>query len=196
VRVALGHHLADQHRIGALRGGRGHQAGHLDLSAQVDHPDLPVVLQAFLPRVPLDVQDRVDAHGVRVGADAGADHDQLAAERGADAPADLGRGQQRVLPLGHGDLGQVDQVADPAVDDEEREVRSHALGVHDHGRVQPHLGRQLERGAIGQGALGRAPVRHRQRERHLHPAVPGGVAVGADNAHGWSRSRRSAAGLK
>jgi hypothetical protein len=41
---------------------------------------LAVVLQPLLPREPLDVEDRVDPHGVGVGADAGTDDDELAAQ--------------------------------------------------------------------------------------------------------------------
>ena len=48
-------------------------------------------------------------------------------------------------------------MVDRAVDDEEREVGPHRLGVHEHRRVHAHLARELQRGAFG--AL---VVRHRQ----------------------------------
>ena len=92
---------------------RGDQVGHGDLGAQVDHPQLPVVLQALLPREALDVEDRVDADGVRVGADAGADHDELAPQPLPHRGVDLLGGQQRVVPLDHRHRGQVDEVAAP-----------------------------------------------------------------------------------
>ena len=86
----------------------------------------------------------------------------------------------------------------PAVDDEEGEVRPHALGVHHHGRVQAHLGRQLQGSAFGPGPFGLIAERHRQRERHLHPPVAGGVAVRSHDARHAHRSASSisAAGLK
>ncbi len=182
VRVALGHHLADQHRIGVLGRRPGHQVGHADLRPHVHHPDLPVVLQALLPRVPLDVEDRVDADRMRVGADAGADHDQLAAKRRADPQVHLGGGQHRELPFGHGNSRQIDNVADPAVHNEEGEVGPHPLGVHHHRGVQAHLARELQGSAFGPGPFGLIAERDRQRERHLHPAVPRGVTVRAHNS--------------
>jgi len=177
VRVALGDDLADQHRVGVLGGRPGHQVRHADLRPHVNHPDLPVVLQALLPRVSLDVEDRVDADRVRVGADAGADHDQLPAQRRADPQVHLGGRQDRELPFGHCHGRQVDQVTDPAVDDEEGEVGPHPLGVHHHRGVQAHLGRQLQGSAFGPGPFGLIAERHRQRERHLHPPVARGVTV-------------------
>ena len=200
VGVALGDHLADQHGVGVLSLGAGHQVRHADLGAHVHDPDLPVVLKPLLPRVSLHVEDRVDAHGVRVGADARTDHHELAAERRTDPQVHLRRREHGELPLGHGHGRQVDNVADPPVDDEEREVRPHPLGMHDHRRVQPHLGRELQRGAFGPGPLRLVTERHGQRERELHPPVPRGVAVRPDDsgrAH-WSASALSsiaAAGL-
>ena len=73
----------------------------------------------------------------------------------------------------HLDLADVDEVGDRAVDDEEGEVRAHGLGVHEQGRLQPHLGGELQ----GR-ALGALVVRQREGERDLHHAVAGGVAVG------------------
>ena len=84
VGVPLGDDLGDQDSVGALRPGLLDQLRHQHLGAEVHHLDLAVVLQPLLPREPLDVQDRVDADGVGVGADAGADHDQLAAQSRLD----------------------------------------------------------------------------------------------------------------
>ena len=84
VGVALGDDLGDEHGVGLLRAGPVHELRDGDLGAEVHDLDLAVVLQALLPREPLDVEDRVDAHRVRVGADAGADHDQSAAHRSLD----------------------------------------------------------------------------------------------------------------
>ena len=87
VRVALGDHLGDQDRVGLLLAGPLDELGHGDLGAEVHHLDLAVVLQALLPREALDVEDRVDADGVRVGADAGADDDEPAAQAAAGSRA-------------------------------------------------------------------------------------------------------------
>jgi len=59
-----------------------------------------------------------------------------------------------------------------AVHDEEGEVRADRLGVDEYRRGQPHLGGQLERGALGQ-----LVVRDGQGEGHLDHAVAGRVAV-------------------
>ena len=107
VRVALGDDLADQHRVRVLGHRAGYQVGHVHLGAEVHHPHLPVVLQALLACVPLDVEDRVDPDRVRVGADAGPEHHHLPAEAGPDAQVDLGGGQHRELPLRHRYLRQV-----------------------------------------------------------------------------------------
>ena len=80
------------------------QLGHRDLGAEVHDLDLAVVLEPLLPREALDVEDRVDADRVRVGADAGADDDQPAAQRALDRGVDLLGGQQRVVALDHLDL--------------------------------------------------------------------------------------------
>jgi len=63
---------------GLLRPRPFHQFRHRDLGAEVHHAQLPVVLQALLPGEALDVEDRVDAHRVRVRPDAAADDNQLA----------------------------------------------------------------------------------------------------------------------
>ena len=94
-------------------------------------------------------------------------------------------GRTRQFPLGHGYRRQVDNVADPPVHDEEGEVRPYPLGVHDHRGIQARiLGRQLQRGALGPGPLRLVAERHGQRERHLHPPVPGGVpCTGGRSGH-------------
>ena len=80
-------------------------------------------------------------------------HDgQPAAQPALDRGVDLLRGQQRVVALDHLHLRDVDEVVDPAVDHEEREVRAHRLGVHDQRRVDAHLVGELRRRALG--ALG------------------------------------------
>jgi hypothetical protein len=127
---------------------------------------------------------------VGVGADAGADDDQRPGEALPDRGVHLLRRQQRVLPLHHLHRGEVDQVGGAAVDDEEGEVGAHRLGVHEHRRLQTHL-----RGELQRGALGPLVVRDRERERHLHHAVAGGVAVRADHGGHAPASRRSVAGL-
>ena len=71
--------------------------GHGDLGAEVHDLQLAVVLQALLPREPLDVQDRVDADRVGVGADAAADHDEASAQRGLHRRVHLLGRQQRVV---------------------------------------------------------------------------------------------------
>ena len=62
---------------------------------------------------------------------------------GLDRGVDLLGRQQRVVALDHLDLAGVDEVVDPAVDHEEREVRAHRLAVHDQRRVHAHLVGQL-----------------------------------------------------
>ena len=73
VGVALGDDLGDEDGVGLLRAGPRDELGDEHLRAEVHDLDLAVVLQALLAREALDVEDRVDADGVRVGADAGAD---------------------------------------------------------------------------------------------------------------------------
>jgi hypothetical protein len=80
VGVLLGDDLADENGIGLGRASLGDQVGDEHLSPQVDDGDLGVVLQPLLPREALDVEDRVDPDRVSVGADAGADDDQPAAQ--------------------------------------------------------------------------------------------------------------------
>jgi hypothetical protein len=74
VRVALRDHLRHQHRVGPPLPGRLHQIRYGHLRAHVRHRQLPVVLETLLAGDALEVEDRVDADGVRVGADARADH--------------------------------------------------------------------------------------------------------------------------
>ena len=157
--VALGHDLGDEHGVGLLGTGPLDQLGHRDLGAEVHDLELAVVLEALLPREPLDVEDRVDADRVGVGADAAADHDEAATQRPLHRRVDLLGREQRVVALDHLDLAGVDQVVDPAVDHEEREVRAHRLGVRDQRRVHAHLVGELDGGTLGD--LG---VRHRQGE--------------------------------
>ena len=108
VGVLLGDDLADQDRVGLLGLGASDEVGHEDLGAEVDDLDLGVVLQALLPREALDVEDRVDADGVRIGADAGPHDDEPALERVPDPGVDLLGAEQRELPLDDLDLSQVD----------------------------------------------------------------------------------------
>jgi hypothetical protein len=110
VRVPLRHDLADEDRVGAFRLRPGDEVWDRDLGAEVHDSDLPVGLQALLPRVALDVEYRVNADGVSVGPYARANDDELAAKAGANAQVYLRRRQQRELPLGDRHLGQVDQV--------------------------------------------------------------------------------------
>ncbi len=190
VGVALGDHLRDQHGVGPLLLRPGDQLRHRDLGPEVHHPQLAVVLQPLLPREPLDVEDRVDPDGVRVGPDAGADDDEAALQRLLDRRVRLLRGQQREVALDDLDLVGVDQVVGPAVHDEEREARPHRSGVRDQHRVQTHpLGELRGRPLRDLG------VRDGKGEAELHHPVAGGVAVGAHDAHG-AASRRSRAGLR
>jgi hypothetical protein len=153
VSVALGDHLGDQHGVGSLGPGAIDEVGHGDLRAEVDDLQLAVVLQPLLPREPLDVEDRVDADRVCVRADAGADDDQAPAQAALDRSVHLLRGEQGVVTLDDLDLAGVDQVVDPSVHDEEREVGPHRLRVHHHGGIDAHLAGQL-----GGRALGDLPV--------------------------------------
>src|SRR3954452_18841689 len=57
VRLALGDHLRHQDRIRLLRLRPAYQFGYGDLSTEIHHLELAVVLQALLPREALDVQD-------------------------------------------------------------------------------------------------------------------------------------------
>jgi hypothetical protein len=201
VGVALGDHLGDQHRVRLLRDRPLDQLGHGHLGAEVHHLELPVVLQALLPREALDVEDGVDADGVCVGADAAADHHQTPPHRALDGRVGLLRGEQRVVTFDDLDGAGVDEVVDPPVDDEEGEALPHRLGVHHQGGVHAHLV-----GELGGGALRDLGVRHGQREAELHHAVAGGVAVRADRAagvvgracrdHGHRPSRISVAGFQ
>jgi hypothetical protein len=59
---------------------------------------------------------------VGVGADAGSDDDELAAQQLSDRQVGVLGRQERVLALDDVDLVEVDQVGRAAVDDEEREV--------------------------------------------------------------------------
>ena len=77
------------------------ELGHGDLGAEVDHPQLAVVLQPLLPREALDVEDGVNAHRVRVGADAAPDDDHPTPHRPLDRGVDLLGGQQLVVTLDH-----------------------------------------------------------------------------------------------
>ena len=107
-----------------------------------------------------------------------ADDDQPAAQRALDRGVDLLGRQQRVVALDDLDRVGVDEVVDPAVDDEEREVRAHRLGVHDQRRVHAHLVGELQRGALGDAwSAGSGSVK-----LSLHHAVAGGVAVRPDDA--------------
>ena len=189
VGVALGDDLRDEDGVGLLLAGGLDELRHGDLGAEVHDLELAVVLQALLPREALDVEDRVDADRVRVGADAAADHDQAPAHRALDRGVGLLGRQQRVVALDDLDGAGVDEVVDPAVDDEEGEALPHRLGVHDQRGVHAHLVGELHRGALGD--LG---VLDGQGEGQLHHAVAGGVAVRADQAH-LSPSRISVAGL-
>ncbi len=198
VGVALGDDLADEDGVGLLGRRPFDELGHEDLRTEVDDPDLPVVLEALLASEALDVEDRIDPHGVGVRADARAHDDELAPEPAADREVDLLGGERRVLALDHVHRGHVDEVPDAAVDDEEGEVRPHRLRMHEHRRVHAHL-----RGELHCRPLGALVVRERQRERHLDHAVTRRVAVrpddlrlrhgGLDGAHG--PSRMSVAGL-
>jgi hypothetical protein len=190
VGVALGDHLRDEHGVGLLLAGGLDQLRDGHLGAEVHDLELAVVLQALLPREPLDVEDRVDADGVGVGADAAAHDHQAAPQRTLDGRVGLLGRQQRVVALDHLDGARVDQVVDPAVDDEEREPLPHRLGVRDQRRVHPHLVGELEGRPLGD--LG---VLDRQREADLHHPVAGGVAVRADRTAHASPSRISLAGL-
>ena len=100
------------------------------------------------------------------------DDDELAAQPLLDLRVDLLRGQQGELPLDDDDVADVDEVGDRAVDDEEREVGAHRLGVHEQRGLQPHL-----RGQLQGRPLGALVVRERKREGDLDHAVAGGVAV-------------------
>ena len=177
VGVALGDDLGDQDGVGLLLAGALDELGHGDLGAEVHDLELAVVLQALLAREPLDVEDRVDADRVGVGADAAADDDQAAPQRALDRGVGLLGRQQRVVALDDLDGAGVDQVVHAAVDDEEGEALPHRLGVHDQGRVHAHLVGELDGRALGD--LG---VLDRQGEAELHHAVAGGVAVRADRA--------------
>ena len=190
VGVLLGDDLRDQHGIRSDLARRVDQFGHEHLGAEVVHRHLAVVLQPLLPREPLDVEDRVDPHRVGVGADARTDDDELAAQPLADLGVGVAGGQQRELPLVDDDVAHVDEVGDRPVDDEEREVRAHRLGVHEQRRLEPHLGRELER-----GTLGTLVVRQGQGEGHLHHAVAGRVAVGAHDRAGLRQARLAGKGV-
>ena len=110
---------------------------------------------------------------------------------GPDDEIDRLSRQQRIFPLSDFDRREVNEVAHPAVHDEEREVGPHRFAVHDHRGVEAHLVRQLLGGAFGAGVL-----RNRQGERDLHHAVAGGVAVRPDDRTAHEASSSSAdAGL-
>ncbi len=101
----------------------------------------------------------------------------------------LGRRQQRVGPLLDVDRVEVDQVPHAAVDDEERVAAVDGVAVHDHRGLDAHLGRQLQCGALRPGT-----GRHGQRERRLHHAVAGRVAVRPDDRPAPAIMAISAAG--
>ncbi len=174
VGVALGDDLGDQHGVGLLLARGLDELGHRDLGTEVHDLELAVVLQALLAREALDVEDRVDADGVRIGADAAADHDQAPAQRSLDRGVGLLGREERVVPLDDLDGAGVDEVVDPPVDDEEGEALPHRLGVHDQRGIHAHLVGELHRGTLGH--LG---VLDGEGEGQLHHAVAGGVAVGA-----------------
>lgn len=112
--------------------------------------------------------------GVR--ADARTDDDELATQPLTDGGVDLLGGQERVVALVDGDLGEVDEVGHRAVDDEEGVRLADGGGVHEQGRIQAHLPGELQRPAVGELA-----VRDGQAEGQLDHAVPGRVAVRTDD---------------
>jgi hypothetical protein len=175
--VTLGDHLRDEHGVGLLLDGVGHEVRHRDLRAEVHHLQLAVVLQTLLPGESLDVEDRVDADGVGVGPDAAAHHDQPTVQGRLHEAVDLLRRQQGIVALDDLDRRGIDQVVHPAVDDEEGEVRPHRPGMHDQRRIESHLPRELRRRPLGQLGVG-----HRQGEGHLDHPVTGRVAVRAEQA--------------
>ena len=173
--IALRDDLGDQHGVGTLSLRSRDQGRHGDLGPEVDDLQLAVVLKAFLPRKPLDVQDRVDSDRVGISADAGSDHDQPPPQGLLDRVVDLVRGEQWVVPLDDLDSREVDQVTDPAIDHEEREALPHRMGMGDQRGLDPHLLRQLQGSPIC--GLG---VSDGKRERDLNHPVTGRVAVRPD----------------
>ena len=87
--ILLGDDLADEDGIGALGSGALDEIGHEHLGTEIDHLDLPVVLEPLLAGEALDVEDRVDADRVRVRADAGADNDEFAPQPSLDLLVDV-----------------------------------------------------------------------------------------------------------
>ena len=63
----------DQHRVSPRRPRAFDQIRHAHLGTEVDHRELAVVLETFLPGDALEVEDRVDADRVGIGPDARAD---------------------------------------------------------------------------------------------------------------------------
>jgi hypothetical protein len=106
--VALGDDLAHEHRVGGLGQRAAYELVGVHLGAEVDDPDLPVGLEALLPREPLDVEDGVQADGVRVRADGRADDHQSSVESRPDLEIHLFRREQRELALDDDDLVEID----------------------------------------------------------------------------------------
>ena len=80
--------------------------GHL--AAEVEGLEPGVALQAVVAGVALHVEDGVDAHRVRVGAGAGAEHDDPPADLLLDERVEVVEAQLLDDDLGHVDLGVVD----------------------------------------------------------------------------------------
>ncbi|MNY00444.1 hypothetical protein D3C86_1329360 [compost metagenome] len=175
VEVLLGDHLGDQDSVGLFGDRPRYQrlVGHL--SAHVDGVDHPVALQAVVAVEALHVHDGVDAHGMGVGAGAGAYDRELAPEFLFDQVVDLSHVHDRELGAGDVDAGEVDGLGAGGVHDEEGHRRVDGLHRHDRRILEAHAEHEALGGLVGFGAR-----RNRQGEAHLDLAVVERVAIGTD----------------
>ena len=123
----------------------------------------------------LQVEHRVDAHAVCVGARACAHDDHRASDVLAREGLDLLLGHVLQLESVLAERRVVDAVGALAEHHEVRVAVGQALVVDHLGTPQPHLRREL----LG-GPARREPVGHRQREAQLHDPVAEMVGVGLD----------------
>ena len=152
---------------------RARSSSFSDLRPQVVGIEALVALEALFAGETFVVEDGVDPHGVRVGAGARTDDDDLASHF-LGARLDLFAGQRLLRDLLDVNGSEIDRVHRAAVDDE--------VAVPPRGLLHRRDERLQEAVRLGE-ALGRftpfVAWVDGERERHLHHAVAFAVAVRA-----------------
>ena len=175
VNVLLRHHLRHQNDIGLFFNRTGHQHFGVHLRAQVDGTNFVVTLQSFVAVEAFHVHDGVNADGVGVGLDRGADHHHAPTHFFGDQRVDSLLVHDLVLRLDDREAGQIHLVPALPVDHVEAEALAHVFAVNHGGLIEPHQGRQ-PLGAF----FARFTERHRQSEGQLDAPITERVAVGFD----------------